>query len=186
MHRRLLTLLALRRDTERWGDDQPMDVYLPRWTLIGMVIDLLSRNSQGVNALNAIPTEQSIRSSFSSAGFNLVPFMDDATWSIATGPVEDAVTAGDLGALPATAKMIVTPPGKYAVMERGDLTIGAAGAPVRDSETVKTNRAVFFYENFEGLINTDTCPAYTLTTSALRFTGQQVADITLDSLGAAV
>lgn len=179
--RRLLILLALRRDTERWPDDQPMDVYLPRWTLMGMVIDLISRNMSQMTSTITLATEATIRRLFAEAGFNLIPFMDNATWSIANNAV---ATTGALSALPTSAKILVTPPGKYAVMDRGDFSVGVAGAPARDSETIKTNRAVFFYENFEGLVNTDTCPAYTLTIDALRFTGQQVADITLTSLGA--
>lgn len=179
--RRLVTLMAFSREQERWGD-QPMDVWMPRWVLTGMVIDLMSRNG-GFGPGAAAASEEAVIRMFAEYGFDLAPTLDNATFMVAIGAMEDPATAGALAALPTSCKMLVSPKGKYRFMDRGDLTVGQQGVPLRDSTTITKNVGVMFYETFEGLVDTNSCPAYILETQALRFTGHQVRDIILDSLG---
>jgi hypothetical protein len=73
-------------------------------------------------------------------------------------------------------------------MDKGELNLGLGGNPLRIEDDVRRNQATFFFESFEGLIDTDSCPAHLITVPGLCYNGQQIADTVIlcegqDALG---
>ena len=76
--------------------------------------------------------------------------------------------------------MILAPAGKFGVMDRGELSIGVTGNNLyRDNASNASNQFTFFFENFEGLVDTDSCPAYQLEIPGLCHNGVQIADLAI-------
>ncbi|MCB0967992.1 MAG: major capsid protein [Ilumatobacter sp.] len=182
--RRLETLAALHRDSERWADDQAFDVYGPRWLQSGLRLDQMSRrsSSQGV----VVPSVGEIQRQFGELNARYIPVLDRASYMTAFNAVSNGATPAKLNRLPTTVNLMVVPRGKFVRMDRGDLTVGTIGSPQRDTALVEKNEAQIFYEAFEGVLRTSNIPAYTITVGGLRFTGQQIADIEMDANGVAV
>ena len=93
-------------------------------------------------------------------------------------------TGGVLNLLPDSVEMVVAPRGKFAVMDRGELSIGVTGTNIyRDNASNASNQFTFFFENFEALVDTNSCPAYLLTVEDLCHNGIQIADEVLNCDG---
>jgi hypothetical protein len=80
--------------------------------------------------------------------------------------------------------MLVAPRGKFARMDGGNLTIGVTGNNIyRDNSSNARNRFTMFWESFEGVVNTDSCPAHIVEINNICWNGQQIADVVLDCEG---
>lgn len=168
----VLNMLALHQEQERW-DNFEMEAWMPRWVRYAMKMDIIRRrNTTGTNI--GVPSDGEIDSMFRDAGVNPHFFIDTPSWASAVPAVQ---TAGVLNLLPSTVDMIVAPRGKFAVMDRGELSIGVTGNNIyRDNASNSKNQFTFFFENFEALVDTDSCPAYQLTITDLCHNGIQIAD----------
>jgi hypothetical protein len=92
-------------------------------------------------------------------------------------------SGGVLNLLPRTLEILVAPAGKFAVIDRGELAIGVTGNNIyRDNTSNSRNEFTFFFENFEGVVNTTSCPAYKLELSAC-WNGIQIDDVVIDCEG---
>ena len=87
-------------------------------------------------------------------------------------------------ALPSEATVLIAPRGKYALMDGGQLDIGVTGNNIyRDNVSNSRNEFTFFFENFEGVVDTTSCPARRLVFPSLCYNGAQIADVTINCLG---
>lgn len=171
----LLHLLTLHQESQRWDTmGGTMHAWIPRWVMHAMRISLARRrvtNGSGVR----LPSEAEISALFSNVGFNVTWFIDTPTWAPTIPPVQ---AAGDLRLLPTTVPILIAPEGKFAVMDRGNLNIGVApGNLYRDNTSNSKNEFTLFFESFEGLVDTDSCPSYIYSIPAC-WNGVQIADIT--------
>jgi hypothetical protein len=175
----ILGLLALHQERERW-DSEAMQVWLPRWVMYAMKTDMMRRrNTSGVVS---VPSDSQIEGMFRDVGVDPVWFIDTPSWAPAIPAVH---TGGTLNLLPDEVTMVIAPRGKFAVMDRGELSIGVTGNNIyRDNASNAKNQFTFFFENFEALVNTDSCPAYLLTVEDLCHNGVQIDDAVLDCAGA--
>ncbi|MDQ3112685.1 MAG: major capsid protein [Actinomycetota bacterium] len=170
--------LALYMETQRW-DAVEHDMWAPRWLQTAIRIDLSRRNRRDGNW--AVATEGVADQIFRDAGVTPHWFIDTPTWSPAIPPI---ATAGTLSALPSTATVLIAPRGKFALMDGGQLDIGVTGNNIyRDNVSNSRNEFTFFFENFEGVVNTTSCPAHRLVFTDLCWNGAQIADYTLNCLG---
>lgn len=174
----LLNYLALYREQQRW-DDQPFDAWMPRWIVPALQADLMRRRRTD-GGTNTVPSEAAVTSIFSDVGVTPHFFRDTPSWAT---PIPNLQTSGTLGWFPANLEMLVAPRGKFALMDRGDLNIGVAGNVMRDNTSLAKNEFTFFFENFEGVINTTSCPAHVLQIDNLCFNGVQIADIIINCQG---
>jgi hypothetical protein len=174
----IMTLLALHQEAERW-DNGPMDAWLPRWVMTAMKVDLLRRRNDSGKPTQVSDAE--IERLFRDSGVEVNWFIDTPSWATAIPAVQ---TAGALNQLPNSVEMIIAPRGKFAVMDRGELSIGVTGNNIyRDNASNASNQFTMFFENFEAIVDTNSCPAYTLTVDNLCHNGVQIADKELDCLG---
>lgn len=173
--RRIETLLSFHRDQERWEDGVQMNAYVPRWFLSALRLDQMSRRG------GSVPSVADINRQFADVGANLIPVMDRPSWQVADGVMLNG--SSELGRLPNQVKILLTPADKFAMMERGDLSVGVRGAGMRDSALVSKNSSQIFYESFEGIVDLNSCPAYTVHMTGLKYSGHQIDDIILDGLG---
>jgi hypothetical protein len=91
-------------------------------------------------------------------------------------PVASVRTGTTLNALPTQAQLLIAPRGKFAKIDRGSIALGVNSSnPYRDTASVQHNEFTMFWESFEGLVNTDSCPAYILNIP-LCWNGVQVDD----------
>ncbi len=175
----ILNLLALHEQQERW-DPAGMDAWLPRWVKSAIKIDLLRRRDTNGGRATSI-SDASIDAAFRDVGVDVNWFIDTPTWATAVPPV---VTGGNLNDLPGNVDLIIAPKGKFAVMDRGELSIGVTGNGMyRDNNSNAHNNFTFFFENFEAVVNTNSCPAYLLSVDNLCWNGVQIADIAIDCDG---
>jgi len=175
----LLTLLTLHQEQERW-DLGETDVWMPRWILNGIKTDLMRRRNSSGNP-QAVPSDAQVAGLFRSVGAEPHFFIDTPSWAT---PVPAVHSANTLNLLPNQVEMIVAPRGKFAVMDRGELSIGVTGNNIyRDNASNSKNQFTMFFENFEGLVNTNSCPAYLLTVEGLCHNGVQIDDAVIDCVG---
>lgn len=168
----LLTYLALYAELERW-DAPSMEVWLHRWVLIAMKMDYVRRRRTD-GGVNRIPSDAEINRLFSEAGYNVHWVLDVPTWMT---PLPNGMSAsGTLHTLPSVVDMLVAPSGKFGVMDKGELRIGVApGNIYRDNTSNSHNDFTYFFENFEGVVNTNNLPAHILTLPVC-FNGRQIGD----------
>lgn len=180
--RNLMTYLGLYQDVERWDVDS-MELWAPRWLMYALRMDAGSRRRTDGGAPR-FPTENEINAQFRDAGFNPHWFIDRPSWST---PFEDRlVGTGTLNFFPSTVELLVARPGKFARMDRGDLTVGVSPNNIyRKEDDLMRNQFTFFFESFEGLIDTDSCPAHLIEIPNLCFNGAQIADVAVDCEGEA-
>jgi len=178
----VLNLLALHQEQERWDGDQA-DAWLPRWVMYAMKMDIMRRrNTSG--GTPSVPSDGAISSMFADVGVTPHFFIDTPSWAT---PVPAVQTGGTLNLLPDSVEMVIAPRGKFAVMDRGELSIGVTGNNIyRDNASNSKNQFTFFFENFEALVNTDSCPAYLLTIEDLCHNGIQIDDAVIDCDGVGV
>ena len=182
--RNLMTYLGLYQDLERWDVDS-MECWAPRWLMYALRMDAGSRRRTDGGAPR-FPTQAEIEAEFRDAGFNVHWYIDRPTWAT---PFENRLTSGDPAALnffPSTVELLVARPGKFARMDRGDLTVGVSPNNIyRIEEDLRRNQFTFFFESFEGLIDTDSCPSHLIEIPNLCFNGAQINDVAIDCEGEA-
>lgn len=177
--RNLLTYLSLYQEQQRWDISGQMEVWMHRWVLQAIKLDMISRRTTNGTRLS-VPSDAEVISLFRSAGFDPHFFIDTPSWAT---PVPTSVdTAGALNSLPGTIDMLIAPPGKFALMDRGNLSFGITSNIYRDIDSLKRNCYTFFAESFEGIVNTTSCPAHILSVPTC-FNGAQIADLAMDCEG---
>jgi hypothetical protein len=177
----VMNMLALHQERERW-DNGEMDAWLPRWVRYAMKMDIIRRRSTNGGVIS-VPSDGQIDSMFRDAGVEPHFFIDTPSWASAVPAVQNG---GVLNLLPSSVEMVVAPRGKFAVMDRGELSIGVTGNNLyRDNASNSKNQFTFFFENFEGLVDTNSCPAYLLTVEDLCHSGIQIADEVINCDGSA-
>ena len=169
LQRVILTYLGLYQEIERW-DVPVMDAWMPRWLLWALRMDIASRRKDGSGR---VPSIAEVESTFTEVGVMPHWYMDRPTWAT---PVPNLATSGDLNFFPSTAEILVHRRGKFAVIDKGVLNLGLGGNPIRIEDDVRRNQSTFFFESFEGLVDTDSCPAHILTVPGLCYNGFQIAD----------
>lgn len=174
----ILNYLALYREQQRW-DDQEFDAWLPRWIVPALQADLMRRKRTD-GGTNGVPSEGEVRAVFQSAGVTPHFFRDTPSWAT---PIPKLQTSGVLGWFPRNLEMLVAPRGKFALMDRGELNIGVTGNVMRDNTSLSKNEFTFFFENFEGIVNTTSCPAHVIQFNNLCFNGAQIADLVINCEG---
>lgn len=172
----LLTLLSLHQERQRWDVDGGWHAWLPRWVRAAMKVDLYrQRNTAG--GTRRFPTDAEIDGLVRSAGFNPTWFIDTPTWATTIPDVANG--GGVMNVFPQQVDILVAPEGKLQFMDRGELRIGVTGNNIyRDNDSNTRNEFTMFFESFEGVVNTDSCPYYTLSMPAC-WTGVQIADVAI-------
>lgn len=172
----ILTYLGLYQEIERWDvEGIEIDAWMPRWLLFALKMDEASRRRTDGGS-NRVPTTEAINAMFRNAGVEPHWFMDRPSWAT---PLNPLATAGDLNFFPSQVEILIHPRGKFAFMDRGELNIGiapAARSGTQIEEDLRRNQHTFFFESFEGVINTDSCPAHLITVPGLCYNGVQIAD----------
>jgi hypothetical protein len=174
----LMTYLALYREQQRW-DDQMFDLYAHRWLQTAIRLDLSRRNRDGTWS---VATEAQANQVFTDAGFDPVWFIDQPAWS--DNLPASIATGGVLNELPQEATVLVAPKGKYGVIDRGELTVGVTGNNIyRDNASNERNQFTYFFENFEGIVDSGCAPSHLITFGGLCHSGYQIADVDIDCNG---
>lgn len=177
--RSLLRYRAARREIERW-DDVEFNVWAHRRYLDAIKIDLFSqRRTDG--GPRRIPSTAEVNAMFASEGFNVTWTLDSASWM---EPIAPMVNGADIAnPLPSVMDMLVAPRGKLRLMDQGTLNLGVAGSRIRDTGLLAANAFEIFFESFEGVVDTDSCPSHLLSLRGLCWTGHQIADVEIDCEG---
>lgn len=174
----LMTYLALYREQQRW-DDQPFELWAHRWLQTAIRIDLSRRNRDGSWS---VATAADANRVFTDAGFMPNWFIDQPSWS--QNLPAGVHTGGVLNELPSSATVLVNPVGKYALIDRGDLTVGVTGNNIyRDNASNEKNQFTYFFENFEGVVDTGCAPSHLINFQGLCHSGFQIADVAIDCNG---
>lgn len=179
------TLLQYRsgaQERERWDiQNDTLEMWAPRWLQTYLRVDIARRRNTSVSTPH-FASEAEVDAVFSDLGFNVHWFIDTPTWGV-TAPVQSTGNPTTLVAAPASVNVLVAPQGKFALIDRGSLTIGLQGNNVvRDLTTLKKNQFTMFFETFEGIVDTNSCPADMLKIP-LCFSGIQHADQAVDCYG---
>lgn len=174
----ILNYIALYQETERW-DAGNMVAWIPRWVLWAMKMDLSRRRR--TDGGFSVPSDAQIEAMFREVGIsNVTWYIDTPSYAVA---IPGIASANTLNLLPASVQVLIAPAGKFAVMDRGELAIGVTGNNIyRDNQSNSRNEFTFFFENFEGIVNTTSCPAHILDIPA-HWTGVQIDDIVLNAQG---
>lgn len=176
LHRNILTYLGKYAEIERW-DTPVMDAWMPRWLLWALRMDMSSRRRDGGYVAASVET---VEAAFREIGVEPHWFMDRPSWST---PISPLSVNGDLTHFPSEVQILLHRRGKFAVMDKGELVVGLGGNPIRIEDDLRRNQATFFFESFEGLIDTDSCPAHLLTVPGLCYNGAQIADTQIECEG---
>lgn len=174
----ILNYLALYQETQRWDITGNMKAWAPRWVLWGMKMDIMRRRRTDGNVV--VPSDAEIETMFRNVGIDVTWFIDTPTWAVAIPAVH---TANVLNLLPQSVQILIAPPGKFALIDRGDLNIGVTGDnKYRDNDSNAQNQFTFFFESFEGVVSTTTCPAHILDIPVC-WNGVQIDDIVINCQG---
>lgn len=176
LQRIILTYLGLYQDLERW-DVPVMDAWMPRWLLWALRMDIASRRKDGSGR---IPSIAEVESTFRDVGVEPHWYMDRPSWAT---PFSRLSVSGDLNSFPSQVEILVHRRGKFAVIDKGVLNLGLGGNPIRIDDDVLRNQHTYFFESFEGLVDTDSCPAHILTVPGLCYNGAQIADSQIECEG---
>lgn len=176
----ILNYLLLYAEQQRWDVNGLMEAWMPRWVLKAIQMDLVRRRRTD-GGFNMVPSEAQVIQIFRDAGVNPHFFIDRPSWATSLPTLQ---TSGLMNLPPRNLEMIVAPPGKFTMMDRGELTVGVSGNNIyRLEDDLMRNQFTFFFENFEGVVNTNTCPAHLIEINNLCYNGQQVADVYIDCEG---
>jgi len=175
----VLNYLGLYQEIERW-DNGIMDAWMPRWVLYAIKTDLMRRRRTD-GGVQLVPSDESINALFRNAGVEPHWFMDRPSWAT---PVPGIAVNGVLNFFPRSVEILVHPRGKFALMDRGNLNIGVTGNnQYRVDDDLLRNQFRFFFESFEGVINTNTCPAHILQIDTTCWNGVQIDDQVMGCAG---
>ncbi|NNC74976.1 MAG: major capsid protein [Acidimicrobiia bacterium] len=175
----VLNYIGLYQEIERW-DNGVMDAWMPRWVLYAIKTDMMRRRRTD-GGQNLVPSDESINALFRNAGVEPHWFMDRPSWAT---PVPGIAVNGVLNFFPRSVEILVAPRGKFALMDRGNLNIGVTGNnQYRVDDDLLRNQFRFFFESFEGVINTNTCPAHILQIDTTCWNGVQIADEAMGCAG---
>lgn len=175
----VLGYLGLYQEQERW-DNGVMDAWMPRWVLYAIKTDLMRRRRTD-GGRNMVPSDAEINGMFRDAGVEPHWFMDRPSWAT---PVPGVAVNGVLNFFPRSVEILIHPRGKFALMDRGNLNIGVTGNnQYRVDDDLLRNQFRFFFESFEGLIDTNTCPAHTIQIDTTCWSGVQIDDVVLGCAG---
>ena len=173
----ILNYLALYQETQRWDITGNMEAWAPRWVLWGMKMDIMRRRRTDGNVV--VPSDSEIETMFRNVGLNVHWFIDTPTWAVAI----PGVGAATLNLIPQSVQILIAPPGKFALIDRGNLNIGVTGDNMyRDNDSNSKNQFTWFFESFEGVVNTTTCPAHILDIPVC-WNGAMTADINVNCQG---
>lgn len=176
----VLNYLALYQETQRWDLTGPMEAWAHRYVLWGIKMDLMRRRRVDGQPPR-VPSDAEVDRMFADAGVTIHWFIDTPTWGAAIPAV--GVDGGSLNLLPQSVQILLAPPGKFALIDRGELAIGVTGDGVyRDNDSNASNQFTFFFESFEGLVSTTTCPAHILDIPVC-WNGAQIDDIVINCQG---
>jgi hypothetical protein len=176
----ILNYLLLYAEQQRWDVNGNMEAWLPRWVLKAIQIDLVRRRRTD-GGFNMVPSEAQVTQLFRDAGVNPHFFIDRPSWATALPTLQ---TSGLMNQPPRNLEIIVAPPGKFTMMDRGELTVGVSGNNIyRLEDDLMRNQFTFFFENFEGVVNTNTCPAHLIQIDNLCYNGQQIDDVYINCEG---
>jgi hypothetical protein len=143
-----------------------------------MKMDILRRRR--VDGGFGVPSDSTIEAMFRDVGVNVTWFIDHPTWAVA---IPGLSTGSVLNKLPQSVQILIAPAGKFAMIDRGELAIGVTGNNIyRDNESNRRNQFTFFFENFEGVVNTGCGEAHVLDIPVC-WNGQQIDDIVIDCYG---
>ena len=175
----VLNYLGLYREIERW-DDGIMDAWMPRWVMYAIKTDLMRRRRTD-GGTQMVASDETINAMFRNAGVEPHWFMDRPSWAT---PVPGIAVNGVLNFFPRSVEILVHPRGKFALMDRGNLNIGVApNNQYRVDDDLLRNQYRFFFESFEGVINTNTCPAHILQIDTTCWNGVQIDDQVMGCAG---
>lgn len=175
----ILQYLTAFQELQRW-DNPAMDVWMHRGVLMAIKADMISRRRTD-GGRPTVPSDAEVNSIFTNAGVTPHWTLDVANWMTALSAFS---TAGVLRDFPRNVEMMIAPQGKFAVLDRGELSVGVTGNGIyRDNESNRRNEFTFFFESFEGLVDTDSCPAHVVELNDVCWNGQQVADILMTCEG---
>jgi len=173
----IMNYLALYNETERW-DVPAMHAWLPRWVMWAMKIDLMRRRRTAGDF--SVPSDGTINGMFADVGVSPTWYMDTPSYAVA---IPGVASGGNLNLLPASVQILLAPAGKFAVMDRGELAIGVTGNNIyRDNQSNSRNEFTLFFENFEGIVDTTSCPAHILDIPAC-WNGAQIDDVVINCQG---
>ncbi len=172
----ILNYIALYQETQRWDITENMHGWAHRSVLTGIKMDIARRRTD--NGMPSIVTDGEVNAMFARAGVNMTWFLDVPTWGVPM-PV---VGASTLNLLPQSVQILLAPPGKLAVIDRGNVLVGVTGNPLRDNTSNSRNEHTYWFENAEGIVNSDTCPAHILDVPVC-WNGAQIADLIIDCQG---
>jgi len=128
-----------------------------------------------------VASDETINAMFRNAGVEPHWFMDRPSWAT---PVPGIAVNGVLNFFPRSVEILVHPRGKFALMDRGNLNIGVApNNQYRVDDDLLRNQYRFFFESFEGVINTNTCPAHILQIDTTCWNGVQIDDQVMGCAG---
>lgn len=174
----IMQYLALYQETQRWDIAGNMEAWAHRYILWGMKMDVMRRRR--TDGQISVPSDEQINAMFREVGINIHWVIDTPTW----GTPIPAVGSSTLNRLPQSVQILIAPPGKFALMDRGELSIGVTGNNIyRDTSSNERNQFTFFFENFEGVVDTNSCPAHILDIPVC-WNGVQVDDQLVNCFGA--
>lgn len=174
----ILNYLALYQETQRWDITDNMEAWAPRWVLYGIKMDLMRRR-QLTSDVPRVATDAEVEAMFRNVGVNIHWFMDTPSWAVAIPGVGSSV----LNLIPQSVQILLAPPGKFALIDRGNVSIGVTGNNIyRDTTSNARNQFTFFFESFEGIVNTTSCPAHVLDIPVC-WNGAQIDDIVINCQG---
>jgi len=175
----VLNYLALYQEQERWDVTGNMRAWMPRWVGQAIKMDMVRRKVDSGRA--SVPSDAEVAALFREVGVDVTFFIDTPSWAT---PVPSVETGGTLNAVPDQVEILIAPPNKFALMDRGELSIGVTGNNIyRDNTSNSRNEFTFFFENFEAVVDTNSCPADVLVIPDLCWNGAQIADVTINCDG---
>lgn len=177
-----LQYLTKYQELQRW-DNPEMEFWAHRGVLNAIKADIIARTRYD-GGVTRVPSDAQVNAMFTDVGFTPHWTLDVANWMTALQPFEGG--GGQLGHFPRSADFLVAPRGKFGVMDRGNLSVGVTGNNIyRDNTSNSRNEFTFFFESFEGVVDTDSCPAHILNFDDLCWNGRQVNNIYVGCLGEA-
>lgn len=175
----ILRYLSAYQELQRW-DAPGCEVWMHRQLMYAIKADLMARKRTD-GGRNMVPSDSEVNRIFTDAGVTPHWTLDVANWM---SPVKQFSTASVLADFPRNVEMLIAPAGKFAVLDRGELNIGVTGNGLyRDNVSNSRNEFTFFFENYEGLVNTDSCPAHIIQINNVCWNGKQIHDAYVDCEG---